>query len=53
MLISESFDAYKKNYIDMRHLSTMLGHASLDTTMVYAHVADNDLQAQYEKYHTI
>jgi site-specific recombinase XerD len=31
----------------------MLGHASLDTTMMYAHVVDADLQRQYEKYHTI
>lgn len=30
----------------------MLGHASLDTTMMYAHVVDNDLKDQYKKYHT-
>jgi putative protease len=35
------------------YLSAMLGHASLDTTMMYAHVVDSDLQRQYEKYHTI
>jgi site-specific recombinase XerD len=44
---------FLKNNGNMRYLSTMLGHASLDTTMMYAHVVDNDLQAQYEKYHTI
>lgn len=43
---------FLKNNGNMRYLSTMLGHASLDTTMMYAHVVDNDLQDQYEKYHT-
>lgn len=42
-----------KNNGNMRYLSAMLGHASLDTTMMYAHVVDHDLQRQYEKYHTI
>lgn len=44
---------FLKNNGNMRYLSAMLGHASLDTTMMYAHVVDNDLQEQYEKYHTI
>ena len=44
---------FLKNNGNMRYLSAMLGHASLDTTMMYAHVVDPDLQAQYEKYHTI
>lgn len=44
---------FLRNNGNMRYLSTMLGHASLDTTMMYAHVVDNDLQKQYEKYHTI
>lgn len=43
---------FLKNNGNMRYLSTMLGHASLDTTMMYAHVVDNDLQAQYEMFHT-
>ena len=43
---------FLRNNGNMRYLSTMLGHASLDTTMMYAHVVDNDLQKQYEKYHT-
>jgi len=42
-----------KNNGNIRYLSTMLGHASVDTTMVYTHVVDNDLQRQYEKYHSI
>jgi len=44
---------FLKNNGNMRYLSAMLGHASMDTTMMYAHVVDNDLQAQYEKYHSI
>ena len=44
---------FLKNNGNMRYLSAMLGHASLDTTMMYAHVVDRDLQGQYEKYHTI
>lgn len=44
---------FLRNNGNMRYLSAMLGHASLDTTMMYAHVVDNDLQMQYEKYHTI
>lgn len=44
---------FLKNNGNMRYLSAMLGHASLDTTMMYAHVVDLDLQNQYEKYHTI
>lgn len=43
---------FLRNNGNMRYLSTMLGHASLDTTMMYAHVVDNDLQDQYKKYHT-
>lgn len=44
---------FLRNNGNMRYLSAMLGHASLDTTMMYAHVVDADLQKQYEKYHTI
>ena len=44
---------FLRNNGNMRYLSTMMGHASLDTTMMYAHVVDYDLQKQYEKYHTI
>ena len=38
---------------NIRYLSTMLGHASVATTMIYTHVIDNDLERQYRKYHTI
>lgn len=43
---------FLRNNGNMRYLSAMLGHASLDTTMMYAHVVDNDLKEQYKKYHT-
>lgn len=42
-----------KNNGSIRYLSTMMGHASMDTTSIYSHVVDNDLKVQYEKYHSI
>ena len=44
---------FLRNNGNVRYLATLLGHASLDTTMVYTHVVDYDLQKMYEKYHTI
>lgn len=44
---------FLKNNGNMRYLATLLGHSSMDTTMMYAHVVDADLQKQYEKYHSI
>ena len=44
---------FLRNNGNIRYLSTMLGHSSLDTTMIYTHVVDNDLQRQYEKYHSV
>ena len=38
---------------NIRYLSDMLGHKSVSTTMIYTHVVDNDLEAQYRKFHTI
>ena len=38
---------------NIRYLSTMLGHRSVATTMIYTHVIDNDLEKQYQKFHTI
>lgn len=38
---------------NIRYLSTMLGHKSVATTMIYTHVVDNDLQKQYQLFHTI
>lgn len=44
---------FLKNNGNMRYLSDLLGHSSMETTMMYAHVVNNDLQNAYEKYHTI
>lgn len=38
---------------NIRYLSTMLGHRSVSTTMIYTHVVDNDLEKQYRQFHTI
>ena len=38
---------------NIRYLSTMLGHRSVATTMIYTHVIDNDLEKQYREFHTI
>ena len=42
-----------KNNGNIRYLSVMLGHASVNTTAIYTHVVDNDLQSQYMRYHSI
>lgn len=44
---------FLKNNGNMRYLAQSMGHASMDTTMMYAHVVDADLEAQYRKFHTI
>ena len=44
---------FLRNNGNMRYLSDLLGHSSMETTMMYAHVVNNDLQSAYEKYHTI
>lgn len=44
---------FLRNNGNMRYLAQLLGHASLETTQVYAHVVDKDLQRQYKIYHTI
>ena len=44
---------FLKNNGNMRYLSQSMGHSSMDTTAIYAHVVDADLEAQYRKYHTI
>ena len=38
---------------NIRYLSTLLGHSQVNTTMVYTHVVDNDLEAQYRQFHTV
>ena len=44
---------FLKNNGNMRYLSYAMGHNSLNTTAMYAHVVNVDLEAQYRKYHTI
>lgn len=44
---------FLQNNGNMRYLAELLGHSSLETTQMYAHVVNNDLQSAYEKYHTI
>lgn len=38
---------------NMRYLQAMLGHESLDTTAMYTHVVDNELQRIHTQFHTI
>ena len=42
-----------RNNTNMRHVQVMLGHESLQTTQMYSHVIDTELQGIYEKHHTI
>lgn len=42
-----------RNNGNIRYLSVMMGHASVNTTAVYSHVVDNDLEKQYKQFHTI
>lgn len=42
-----------KNNGSIRPLSTLLGHANLDTTAIYTHIEDNELRNYYNKFHTI
>lgn len=44
---------FARNNGNMRYLCRLLGHSDINTTMIYAHVVDNDLQKQYDLYHTI
>lgn len=44
---------FLQNNGNMRYLASLLGHSSLETTQMYAHVVNNDLQSAYDKYHTI
>lgn len=42
-----------KNNANMRYVQVMLGHQSLQTTQMYTHVVDLDLQEVYQKHHTV
>jgi probable tyrosine recombinase xerC-like len=41
------------NNVDIRYIGKMLGHSSIQTTMQYTHVVDNDLENRYRMGHTI
>ena len=36
---------------DLRSVQELLGHASLDTTVIYAHLSRDDLKAAHRRYH--
>ena len=44
---------FLQNNGNIRYCQTLLGHASLETTMKYTHVTDCDLEKQYKKFHSI
>jgi site-specific recombinase XerD len=44
---------FVRNNGGVRHLSKLLGHASLNTTMIYTHVEDPELMSFYNKFHTV
>ncbi len=49
--------SFATNYLraggNIRYLSHMLGHSSMNTTLIYTHVVDNELYDQYCAFHTI
>lgn len=42
-----------KNNANMRYVQVLLGHSSLQTTQMYTHVVDRDLEAVYAQFHTV
>ena len=42
-----------QNNVNLRHTQVMLGHSSIVTTQMYSHVVDKDLQAVYERGHSV
>lgn len=41
-----------RNGANMRYVQEMLGHSSIQTTQIYTHVVDADLQGAHDKFHT-
>lgn len=41
-----------RNNTNLRYVQALLGHSSIQTTQMYAHVVDEDLKAIYEEKHT-
>lgn len=44
---------FTRNNGGARHLQKLLGHSSLATTMIYSHVADNELYDKYKQFHSV
>ena len=44
---------FMNNNGDIRPLSALLGHANLNTTAIYTHLVDNNLERQYRQFHTV
>jgi site-specific recombinase XerD len=41
-----------RNNANMRYVQAMLGHSSIQTTQIYTHVVDIDLEGAHKKHHT-
>lgn len=44
---------FLENNGNMRYLSVLMGHSNLNTTAMYAHVVDVDLEKQYKRFHSV
>ena len=42
-----------QNNGNIRYLSSLMGHASINTTTIYTHIVDNDLERQYRLFHSV
>lgn len=42
-----------RNNTNLRYVQVLLGHSSIQTTQLYSHVVDKDLQKIYDEHHTV
>ena len=42
-----------KNKVPVQYVQRLLGHTKLQTTMIYAHIVDQDLEEQMDKYNAV